>query len=158
MNWRQACEDKSLANLPFKIELNRHGQILMSPTRNKHGFYQAQIAHLLKTLLPQGFVLTECAIDTAEGTFVADVTWASADRFETIEEEFSCSIAPEVCVEIWSESNSAEEIGHKREIYFAKGAVEFWYCDKDGRMTFFTPDSPLPASRICPGFPQRVSR
>ena len=158
MNWQQACEDKSLANLPFKVELNRHGQILMSPTRNKHGFYQAQIAHLLKTLLPQGFVLTECAIDTLEGTFVADVTWASADRFETIEDEFSCSIAPEICVEVWSESNTAEEIRHKRELYFSKGAVEFWYCDRAGGMTFFTREAQITASRLCPGFPNTVDR
>src|SRR5262245_16388420 len=71
MNWQDVCEDKSLADLPYKIELNRQGQIIMSPTRNKRGFFQAEIAILLKKLLPHGFVLTECAIDTPEGIFVA---------------------------------------------------------------------------------------
>ena len=77
MNWQQLCEDKRLADLPYKIELNRHGQIIMSPTRNKHGIYQARIAVLLQSLLPHGTVLTECAVDTPEGTIVADATWAS---------------------------------------------------------------------------------
>lgn len=25
MNWQQVCEDKNLADLPYKIELKRHG-------------------------------------------------------------------------------------------------------------------------------------
>lgn len=64
MTWQEVCEDKNLANLPYKIELNRRGQIIMSPTRNKRGLYQGQIAYLLRTLLPHGRVLTECAVDT----------------------------------------------------------------------------------------------
>lgn len=116
MNWREACEDKSLANLPYKVELSREGKIIMSPTRNKHGFYQTRIAHLLITLLPHGEALTECAVDTSEGTIVADVTWASSECFKIIEDEFSCSIAPEICVEVWSESNTPAEIERKRRL------------------------------------------
>src|ERR1700681_3356546 len=110
MKWQEVCEAKSLTHLAYKIELNSHGQIVMSITRNKQGFFHAQIAILLKRFLPHGFVLTECAVDTREGTIVADVTWATPERFPVIEEEFSCSIAPEICVEIWSASNTAEEL------------------------------------------------
>lgn len=156
MNWRELCEDKRLANLPYKIELNRQGQIIMSPTRNKHGFYQGAIAFFLKTLLPHGYVLTECAVDTPEGTIVADATWATPERFEVIEDEFSCSVAPEICVEIWSASNTPEEIKHKRSLYFAKGALEFWYCNEHGNMSFFNPDGQLAASLLCPEFPGNV--
>jgi Uma2 family endonuclease len=128
VNWVEACNDKSLQNLPFKIELDRHGKIIMSPTRNKSGFYQEEIAHLLGQLLPHGHVITECAIDTTEGTYVADTAWVGPERFKVIEDEFSCSVAPEICVEVWSASNSAEEIEMKRRLYFQKGAEEFWYC------------------------------
>src|SRR5947208_2229547 len=110
MTWVEACNDKNLENLPYKIELNRQGKIIMSPTRNKHGFYQGEIAYLLRKLLPQGHVLVECAIDALEGTFVADVTWATKQRFKIIKDEFSCSIAPEICVEIWSQSNTPQEM------------------------------------------------
>ena len=153
MNWQQVCEDKSLADLPYKIELNRQGQIVMSPTRNRHGYYQAKIAYLLKKLLPHGEALTECAIDTPEGTIVADDTWASAEWFKIIADEFSCSIAPEICVEVWSPSNTPEEIDQKRGLYLAKGALESWYCDERGRLTFFDRQTPLAKSALCPDFP-----
>jgi Uma2 family endonuclease len=156
MNWVEACHDKSLQNLPFKIELNRQGKIITSPNRNKHGFYQAEIAHLLKKSVPHGQVIVECAIDTPEGTYVADTAWVTADRFKIIEEEFSCSIAPEICVEVWSPSNSPEEIEMKRRLYFQKGAVEFWHCDAKGRMTHFDQTGQIAQSRLCPEFPKRV--
>ena len=153
MNWQQVCEDKNLADLPYKIELNRHGQIVMSPTRNKQGFYQGQLAILLKKLLPHGFVLTECAVDTSEGTFVADAVWASVQRFAVIKDEYSCSIAPEICAEILSWSNSKGEIENKQAEYFQKGALEFWICDLQGQMSFFNPQGKLGHSILCPEFP-----
>jgi Uma2 family endonuclease len=156
MNWQELCEDKRLANLPYKIELNRQGQIIMSPTRNKHGFFQGAIAFFLKKLLPHGYVLTECAVDTPEGTIVADATWATPERFEVIEDEFSCSVAPEICVEIWSASNTPEEIKRKRHLYFAKGALEFWYCNEHGHLAFSNPTGQMAASSLCPDFPDNV--
>ena len=156
MNWQQLCEDKRLADLPYKIELNRHGQIIMSPTRNKHGIYQARIAVLLQSLLPHGTVLTECAVDTPEGTIVADATWASPERLKIIADEFSCSVAPEICVEIWSLSNTPEEIQNKRKLYLAKSAREYWYCDEQGRMTFYNAERQMAKSALCPDFPANM--
>ena len=156
MTWVEACNDKSLQNLPYKIELNRQGKIIMSPTRNKHGFYQAEIAHLLRTLLPKGHVMTECAIDTPEGTYVTDTAWAGPKRFKIIEDEFSCSVAPEICVEVWSPSNSPEEIEMKRRLYIERGALEFWYCDQLGHMKFYNREGQLAQSKLCPKFPAKV--
>jgi len=34
MNWQQVCENPTLKDLPFKIELNTFGQIIMSPASN----------------------------------------------------------------------------------------------------------------------------
>jgi len=156
MTWVEACNDKSLQNLPYKIELNRQGKLLMSPTRNKHGFFQGEIAHLLRKFLAQGQVIVECAIDTSEGTYVADVCWVSQERFKIIVEEISSSIAPEICVEVWSPSNTAEEIEMKRRLYFAKGAIEFWYCDENGAITHFDATGQLAKSKMCPTFPNKV--
>jgi Uma2 family endonuclease len=156
MTWAEACQDKNLQNLPYKIELNRQGQLIMSPTRNKHGFFQGEIAYLLRTLLPQGQVLVECAVDSDDGTYLADVAWASKERFKIIEVELSCSVAPEICVEVWSLSNTREEIEIKRRLYLAKGALEFWYCDQLGAMSFFNRDSQLPQSHLCPQFPLKI--
>ncbi len=156
MTWAEICQDKNLQNLPYKVELNRRGKIVISPTRNKHGFYQGEIAYLLRKMLPHGHVLVECAIDTMEGTYVADAAWVSAQRFKVIEEELSCSIAPEICVEVWSRSNSEEEIEMKRRLYFDKGSLEFWHCDETGHLTFFSTRGKIEFSQLCPEFPQRI--
>jgi len=44
MQWSDVLNDKSLSNLPYKIELNEYGQIVMSPASNQHGFLQVEIA------------------------------------------------------------------------------------------------------------------
>ena len=156
MTWIDVCEDKQLQDLPYKIELNRRGQIIMSPTRFKHGFYQTRIALLLQKLLPHGFVVTECAIDTSEGTKVADTTWSSPERFKINEEAFSCAVAPEICVEVLSPTNDHGEMMAKRALYLQQGAQEYWLCDELGAMTFFDRAGELPRSVMCPEFPARV--
>lgn len=156
MTWVDLCHDKRLQNLPYKVELNREGKVIMSPTRNRHGSFQARVIINLQRLLPNGEIIVECAIDTGEGTFVADVGWVTPDRWKILEDEYSCSIAPEICVEVWSPSNTAREIAMKRRLYLQKGAVEFWYCDKNGKVTFFNADGPLAQSALCPEFPHKV--
>ena len=51
MKWEEVCEYKELQDLPFKIELNKWGQIVMSPVKVKHSFYQGEILFLLRSLL-----------------------------------------------------------------------------------------------------------
>lgn len=63
MNWQQICEDPQLRNLPYKIELNETGQLIMTPVRLIQGAYQARIARILAKILPSGEGITECAIN-----------------------------------------------------------------------------------------------
>lgn len=155
--WAEACDDPALQNLPYKVELNGRGQILMSPIRNRHSFYEGEIAGRLQDLLPHGKVGVETAIDCEpEGTRVADVTWASDERFKIIVREVSCSIAPEICIEVWSPSNSDEEMEFKHKLYLGKGAIEFWYCDARGQITHFDRDGVIPHSKLCPQFPKQI--
>ena len=98
MNWQEVCEHPSLQDLPFKIETNERGEIVMAPVKVYHSAYQGEIGFLLRSLRNDGKVLAECAISTAKGTKVADVAWASEERFQQIKDETECSIAPE----IWS--------------------------------------------------------
>ncbi len=156
MTWIEACQDRSLQNLPYKVELNRQGKIVMSPVPYKHGFYQAVIASTLWRLLPDGRAAIASAIDTPEGTFVADVTWATLEWFQAFEAQFSCSIAPEICVDVWPTPNNSQELEMKRRVYFQKGAIEFWYCDEKGWMTFFGHAGQLEKSGWCPNFPGQI--
>lgn len=67
MNWQEICDNPLFQNLPFKLETNRWGQIVMSPATNQHGLYQARMIRWLAKLLEGGEPLVECSIQTAEG-------------------------------------------------------------------------------------------
>lgn len=155
MNWQEVCEHPSLRNLPFKIELNQYGQIVMSPVKVYHSAFQGRIGSLLDRLLT-GYVLAECAIATHKGTKVADVAWVSPDRFEIVREEDECSIAPEICVEVISSSNSKREIREKTALYFGQGALECWICNETGNMSFHNREGRLEHSALAPDFPARI--
>jgi len=163
MNWSQLCQDRQLADLPYKIELDKHGKIIMSPASKKHSKLESKIQRLFVSLMPQGDPLPECAIETADGTKVADVAWISVARWASMNpDEPSCSVAPEICIEILSPTNTREEMlgtpekPGKRKLYFQAGAVEFWICDGSGNLSFYDPAGQLPKSSLCPSFPNKV--
>lgn len=157
MNWQQVCVHPGLKDLPFKIELNEYGQIIMSPVKVYHSALQGEIEHLLRSFLPTGKTLPECAITTPKGTKVADVAWISAERFQMVRDQDECSIAPEICIEVISSSNSKPEIRKKMALYFNRGAHECWLCNEQGEMSFFDPDGKLEKSAMIPDFPARIA-
>jgi Uma2 family endonuclease len=158
MNWQEVCENKYLQDLPFKIELNKWGQIVMSPAKPKHSLYQGIIQNLLNSLIKTGFAFPECAIQTEDNVKVADVVWCSEQRLDIIEEEIAASIAPEICVEVKSASNTLEEMLYKKDLYFGAGAEEVWLCDQAGRMSFYNQQGQLSKSLLIPDFPEQIRR
>ena len=36
MQWQEVVNDPSLQDLPYNIEMNEYGKIIMSPASNKH--------------------------------------------------------------------------------------------------------------------------
>lgn len=158
MQWQNVCEHPSLQNLPFKIELNEYGNITMSPVKVAHSAFQSEISFILRSLAKDGRALSECAIATSRGTRVADVAWASLPVFKKIQPETECSIAPEICIEVVSSSNSDEEMDEKKALYFESGAKEFWLCDKHGQMSFFNQkNGRLNESELMPDFPKQIT-
>lgn len=161
MQWKEVVANPHLQDLPFKIETNEWGQIVMTPARNKHGARQFQIAARLDDFMMrngyEGSTVTEAAIQTGKGTKVADVAWFSIERWRIVEDEFDASIAPEICVEVLSPGNSTGEIDEKKLLYFAAGAHEVWICDSEGNVTFYTPQGKVAQSKIVPTFPKQIS-
>lgn len=152
--WKDICEDRSLRDLPYKIETNRFNQIVMSPAYNWHGGFQSDIGAVLKDKLKGGRVITECAVETTDGIKVPDVVWVSNERLQPHRRSYTMPIAPEICVEIRSSSNSSTEMMGKMQLYFARGAEEVWLCDEDGNITFYRHDESGPgSSKLCPDFP-----
>jgi Uma2 family endonuclease len=93
-------------------------------------------------------------VETSKGIKVADVAWASSAFRRKQGNATPYTKAPEICVEIISPSNSKRELEEKRELYFARGALEFWLCDESGMLTFYDCAGQLPASRLFPSLNQ----
>jgi Uma2 family endonuclease len=158
VTWKDLCLDSRFQDLPFKIELNGRGQIIMSPTRNLHGFFSFRIGELLKRHLPNGEVIMECAVDTADGTKEADAAWVSRKRWAIIRDQYSSSVAPEICVEVTSVSNTREELLRQKDLYLAAGAREYWLCSEDGKLEFHAAHGQMKRSALAPKFPFTIRK
>ena len=158
MKWEQLCDEKALEDLPYRVELTRHGQLVMSPHRSYHSIYQSRIIRWLNTLLAAGEAMPECPIEIAKGgVVVADVAWASPEKVRRNFDLPNWAESPEIVVEVLSLSNDEEEIRKKRDAVFRKGAVEFWVCDRQGVLQFYGPRWRSSKSRFCPKFPSTVA-
>ena len=157
--WAELLADPELARLPHRIETDRHGRILMSPPpAPAHGNFQSEITHILRSLLPDGRVVTECPLSTLDGVKAVDVAWLRPGRAQELRSAVCLVHAPDLCVEVLSPSNTPAEIAEKIALYFEAGAREVWTCDQDRTLEFHFSTSPSVrrASEICPEFPQVI--
>jgi Uma2 family endonuclease len=153
--WQQVLTSSSFHDLPYKIETNERGQIIMSPVTLRHTLLQYRISEALKHHLPDGLALQEVSILTNDGVRVADVVWISPERLEESGADLLLQ-APEICIEVWSQSNTAEEFEHKQRLYFQAGALEVWTCSQAGQMRFFAAQGELEGSSLVVGFPTQI--
>jgi Uma2 family endonuclease len=157
--WEEVCTDRSLADLPGRVETNAHGSlIMMPPPSGNHSSRQGEAAFLLRSLLG-GKALPECPVSTIDGVRAADVGWYSEKRYAAVKGQLAFEIAPEICVEVISPGNSSWEMRSKRKLYFEAGAEEVWLCAENGEMSFYqrsAPDLPLDRSTLCPDFPASI--
>ncbi len=159
MTWQEVCDNPSLQNLPYRMELNRWGKIEMRRVPPPwHGETIARVGFLLRDLMPGGLVSTITAVDTAENTKVVDLVWISHERRRANASEYSYSPAPEICVEILEPTDTLEDQSHRRQLLMGAGASEFWLCNRQSDMQFFDAGGPLEHSRLCPDFPVKVPR
>lgn len=157
MTWDENCADRSVANLPFKIETDRDGLIVMSPANQLQSRQKSVILAHHAEFQVSGYLLTGVAVATPRGVKVADVAWGS-DTFErNHHNEPLLTAAPEIRVEIPSPAISAESTQEKLLVYFVCGAKEVWVCDELGRITFFcSPSRSGSSSTLFPDFPSKV--
>lgn len=155
--WSQALEDPALHDLPYKVETNEHGQLILSPHKLRHSLQQSAISLALARLVQGGTVTIEFAVLTLEGVKVPDVVWLSPARFAALSLDAEASeVMPEIVIEVLSKSNSHKAIDQKRRLYLSGGAQEVWLCDSEGRLTFFAASGKLERSALVPDFPQTI--
>lgn len=156
--WHRALHDPQLQDLPFKIETNAHGQLVLSPHKPVHSRQQSHILRLLDRHAPSsGEAVIEFAVETTEGVKVPDVVWISEERWAQIPDGAAASpVVPELCVEVVSTSNTGAEMDEKRRLYLEGGAREVWTCDLEGQVRFYDGDGERSSSRLAPSFPASI--
>jgi hypothetical protein len=156
--WHRVLNDPQLQDLPYKIETNEHGQIVLSPHKPQHGIRQSKVSDLLRDHATQaGTRAVEFAVETAKGVKVPDVVWMSEERLVEMPDDAEASpVMPEVVVEVLSEGNTDAEIAEKRQLYLDEGAQEVWTCAGDGTMTFHDETGTIESSAVVPSFPREV--
>ncbi len=148
ITWADVIAHPALQDLPFKIELDRHGRLLlMSPSSTHHSRRQRALCRVLEDALG-GVAYPECPVQTAEGVRVPDVVWMSEAFLAAHESEDVFAVAPEVCAEIMSPSNAWGEMEQKIVLYLARGAQEVWIVAPDGRVRWFGHEGERPASAL----------
>ena len=147
MEWQQVIDNPFLQDLPFKIELNKWGKILMSPASNNHGIRQYEVAKTIDVTKKSGKIIIECSIKTTDGVKVADVAWASDEFITEHGDKTPYDIAPEICVEIVSPSNTKEEMDEKIRLYLDQGAKEVWLCNHKGKISYYSQDGKIEHSK-----------
>jgi Uma2 family endonuclease len=155
-HWNEIVADPALRDLPYKVETNAQGQLILSPHRNRHSMHQEAIQDLLREHAPPGRTPPEFAIATPEGVKTPDVVWMSPQRWEKMQATGDpTTLAPEICVEVMSASNTDAEMQEKRALYRSVGAEEVWVVDEEGQIRFYADDA-LEASHITPECPNAV--
>ena len=157
MKWTEVIAEKNLQDLPYKIELNEWGNIVMSPASNRHSFLQMAIAMLLVAQKSDGHTFNECSVETSQGVKVADVIWGSSDFFSAHQLDTPYPVAPELCIEIMSPSNSMDEMEEKKNLYMERGALEVWICEESGDITFWDNQGKISTSALFPDFPESIN-
>lgn len=156
--WERICRDPSLQDLPYKVETNEHGQIILSPHKNIHSVLQTAITDLLRDLVDRpGKRAVEFAVETAKGTKAPDVIWISEERYrQKPADSASSPVMPELCIEVLSGSNTGAEIDAKRQLYLEGGAEEVWIVSESGEVRFYDKGGQIPASKLVGSFPDKI--
>ena len=154
--WDELCRDPSLNGLPYKTETNRRGQLILTPISVSRSMRVSSVMRELDSCAPGGRSLPSFAIATPGGTKVPDVVWASDGRLAEMQETGDpTTLAPEICVEVMSDSNDWEEMQEKRRLYREAGAEEVWVVTKKGEVRFFAGEE-LEESSVAEEFPSEL--
>jgi len=146
--WKQLADNRVVAAIPCKVELNEKGAIEVSPPTARHALIQAFVTCELARQQPEGTTLTECTVETDIGMRVPDVAWASRELIERHRNEKEFRVAPELCVEVLSPTNTRIEMAEKTAAYLAAGAKEVWVVDEDGVPEIHTSAGRVSASTL----------
>ncbi len=136
--WRQLADNRLVAEIPCKVELSEKGAIEVSPPTIRHAFIQGFLTRELARQRPDGTTLPECTVETDMGMRVPDVVWVSRELMERHRNEKQFRVAPDLCVEVLSPTNTRIQMAEKTAAYLAAGAKEVWIVGENGVPEIYT--------------------
>jgi Uma2 family endonuclease len=137
-------QDLPLDRGPWLHELH-YGEVVTS-ARPKSGQYKLQmrLAHLLETRAGSlGVVGIEMPFRTVPqfDLRAADIAFVSYERWDSIDPEDNLRGAPEMVIEVKSDSNAWAELRERASLCLANGCQDFWIVDETARtITAIGPD------------------
>lgn len=164
--WQLSLEDKH-------FELINGELIPMAPTKLRHGRAAGRIAsyighHVLTNKLGEIYI-AEAGYQLPSGDVLApDVSFISKSRLpkDTDAPGFE-QIAPDLVVEIYSDSNTRIEMQQKADLFFAAGTRQMWVVYPNSRTVYFYTapdkvvilrgDALIEGGDVLPGFTLRVA-
>jgi Uma2 family endonuclease len=152
--WLELTHDPLVAAIPFKVELNEKGAIEVSPATTRHALVQAFVVRELARQRREGTTFTECPVETEIGVRVPDVAWASPEFMAVHGADAQFRVAPDLCVEVLSPTNTRAEMDEKVAAYLAAGAREVWLVGEDGAPEIHTAGGRTSASMLGFGLPR----
>lgn len=154
--WDEIVRDPSLRDLPYEVETNARGQIVLSPHKAEHSDLQEDLQNLLRNHAPEGRQPPEYPITTSDGVKQTDVAWMSPNRRTEMKKTGDPpTLAPEICVEVLSPNNRWENIEEKIDLYLEAGAEEVWGVDPERHIRFFGEEE-MDRSEIAEAVPEQV--
>jgi Uma2 family endonuclease len=118
--------------LPERWEIDEYGEVVeMNPPAGPH---QRIVTALLMQLREQlgGDPLPGIGVVTRIGVRVPDVCWNAEPHADD-----PVVVAPAICIEVQSESNTRKELDEKLAAYLASGAREVILVEMSGRIRWF---------------------
>jgi Uma2 family endonuclease len=117
-------------------ETRRHelidGMLYVTPSPfNRHGFIVLEVAMLLRTYREGngGFVVVGGGLYYDEHNYVEpDVLYVRSDHMERVTERYTLD-APDIAVEVSSDSTWRRDLTIKRRLYERTGVGEYWFID-----------------------------
>jgi ABC-type polysaccharide/polyol phosphate transport system ATPase subunit len=150
---RVVCDAPALEAADFYTEgLHLHGASHFGAGKNS---FKSEliggICALLARELPQGHVLVDVPVETADGIRMVDVAWISDSRRSVLAHYPAYSGAPEICVHLKTHETDDGELFKNRGLLYKVGANEHWICDMNKSLSVATkhPD----AGRIIKNLP-----
>lgn len=118
-----------------------HGQVvLMPPGKKLHVKIQQALFNLLLPLVGErGFLTIELPFrpEAEYESWTADVGFVARERWDKDDNEYFLG-APDLVIEVLSQSNTMDEILERQEVCFANGCTSFWTVNPKRQIVMVT--------------------